>query len=69
MASREEILLNALRYISSPTMGLPPGREAEEFVRSGDVDDERGLYSLEVCIRTAKMALEKYEKAGEDSGN
>ena len=58
-AREAAVLRSALGYIASPTMGLPPGRDAEEFVQSGDVNAAAGLYALQVCIRTAKAALDR----------
>ena len=45
----------ALQYISSPTMGLPSGKDAVEYVREAPEDQVR--LALEVCIRTARQAL------------
>ncbi len=47
-------------------MGLPGDREAEEFVRSKDVDPENARYALEVCIRMAKQAVSELEAVLEE---
>ena len=45
----------ALRYISSPTMGLPGGRDALDFV--DEASEENVRQALKACIRTARLAL------------
>lgn len=47
----------ALRYISSPTMGLPGGRDALDFVDEASEVNARA--ALKACIRTARQALAK----------
>lgn len=45
----------ALTYISSPTMGLLPGRDALDFVDEASEDNVR--LALKACIGTARAAL------------
>ena len=46
----------ALTYISSPTMGLPPGRDAAEFAGS-DATEQHVRLALQTCIRIARDTL------------
>lgn len=48
----------ALRYISSPTMGLPAGVDAREFAMSGS-SERNARYALQLCIGQARDALLK----------
>jgi hypothetical protein len=53
----------ALRYISSPTMGLPGGRDALDYV--DEASEKNAREALKACIRTARQAM---GKAGDDRG-
>ena len=46
-----------LRYIARPTMSLPGDRDPEEFVASGDAQDQLVRAALATCIRMARTAL------------
>lgn len=46
---------DALTYISSPTMGLPGGRDALDFVDEASEGNVR--LALKACIRTARQAM------------
>ena len=45
----------ALRYIASPTMGLPAFRDALDYV--DEAGEKNAREALKACIRTARMAL------------
>jgi len=52
-----QFILARLTYISSPTMGLPPGRDAREFAM--ETPERTARYALQLCIDNARLALKK----------